>query len=86
MKNFIILIQILIRKLRHKMAQEKSSNIIDLDKHRRSCDEILEDAKTELTSVIIIGWNKGGDLYTDCNVHNPEAVYLLEIAKNTILR
>ncbi len=49
-------------------------------------DEVLEAAKGELEECIVIGWDKDGELWLMGNrAHAGDALWLLEVAKKTLL-
>lgn len=51
-------------------------------------DAVLERAKDVFTHVVVLGWDKSEtlDVRASSNLSNEQAIYLMELAKHTILQ
>lgn len=51
-------------------------------------DAVLERAKDVFTHVVVLGWDKSEtlDVRVSSNLSNEQAIYLMELAKHTILQ
>jgi len=51
-------------------------------------DTVLERAKDVFTHVVVLGWDKSEtlDVRASSNLSNEQAIYLMELAKHTILQ
>ena len=69
------------------------SSIIDLAEYKKnelgeySVDDILDDVRGKLKDAIVIGWSNEDEFVLTCNpMVMSELVYLLELAKNTLIK
>ena len=51
-------------------------------------DAVLERAKDVFTHVVVLGWDKSEtlDVRASSNLSNEQAIYIMELAKHTILQ
>ena len=69
------------------------SSIVDLAEYKKNelgeygVDDILDDVRGKLKDGIVIGWSNEDEFVLTCNPMNlSELVYLLELAKSTLIK
>ena len=62
-------------------------NIINLVPEKASADEILEDAKSEFTEVLILGWDSENLMKAKASssLEVKDIIYMIEIFKQTLI-